>query len=71
MKPSEKGAFSSKVYHQGDYKLFRYKYLSGLNHTQPMGEGTPSYSTKTTEAEWRYPTPESVDEYILNRVCNR
>jgi hypothetical protein len=42
LKPTKFGDLSSKVYYQGDCKLFRTMRLSSSYHIQPMGEGTPS-----------------------------
>ena len=71
LKPDKYREFSSKVYHQGDCKLFRLKYLSFSGHTQPMGKGTPSTSFNEPDTEWEYPPPNSMSESTLNAVCNR
>jgi hypothetical protein len=42
LKPTKFGDLSSKVYYQGDCKLFRTMRLRSSYHIQPMGEGTPS-----------------------------
>ena len=39
LKPEKWGDMSSKLYNQGDCKLFRYKYLSYFFHKEPMGGG--------------------------------
>ena len=69
LKPDKDGDSSSKVYFQGDCKLFRHKYLSDSYHTQPMGGGTPSTSSKKPDKHWNYPPPNSIGEFILKRVC--
>ena len=63
------GDLSAKTYHQGDCKLFRYKYLSFSFYTQPMGQGTPSTSSNKPDKNWKYPSPNSVSEHILKSVC--
>ena len=64
------GNMSSKVYSQGDCKLFRIKVLSFSFHKEPMGGGTgDSYSPENPE--WEYPPPDSVSESILKSVCSR
>ena len=35
-----------------------------------MGKGKPSETPNTPDKEWRYPPPKSVNETILNAVCN-
>ena len=68
LKPIE-GDLSSKVYHQGDCKLFRFKTLSISNHKEPMGGGGGEQYTPTDK--WKYPPPESAMEEIHKQVCNR
>ena len=67
LKPSNQGNLSLKIYRQGDCKFFRFKYLSGSSHKKPMGEGTGE--TFTPRDKWVYPSPDSMDETILKRVC--
>ena len=69
LKPNEWGSLSTKIYHQGDCKLFRFKHLSYRFHKEPMGGGTGV--VEESGKEWRYPPPQSVDEFILKQVCNR
>ena len=70
LKPTEWGDSSSKIYVQGDCKLFRWKMLTNITHKQPMGRGTAdSYSPKNPE--WNYPSPNSMDENFLKSVCSR
>ena len=68
LKPSSTGILSSKLYVQGDCKLFRYKALSFSHHKEPMGDGTGDRSNPKNP-EWRYPPPNSVNEIILKDVC--
>ena len=70
-KPDSEGDFSYKSYSQGDCKLFRFKVLSYSYHTQPMAKGNPSYSNNKPNEEWRYPSPNTSYETILNKVCKR
>ena len=60
---------SSKVYHQGDCKLFRYKTLSYSFHKEPMGGGTDV--VKYPDKQWTYSPPNSSFETVLKKVCNR
>ena len=70
LKPLKYGVLSDKIYQQGDCKLFRYKSLSYSFHKEPMGRGTgDNYSPKNPE--WKYPSPNSVNENILKSVCSR
>jgi hypothetical protein len=69
LKPIFKKYFSSKIYVQGDCKLFRYKNLSMSFYTEPMGNGTHSTTIEPTE-KWHYPPPSSVSETVLKSVCN-
>ena len=71
LKPSPYGDLSSKVYYQGDCKLFRMLRLSSSYYTQPMGEGTPSTVNNKQYGEWIYPSPNSAHEAILKTVCSR
>ena len=66
LKPTE-GDLSSKIYNQGDCKLFRYKVLSYSFHKEPMGGGTGE--PYTPPDKWDYPPPDSVGETILKSVC--
>jgi len=70
LKPSKYGILSGNAYKQGDCKLFRFKFLSYVYHKQPMGRG-PGDSNSPKNPEWVYPSPNSVDEFILKSVCSR
>ena len=70
LKPNKFGTLSSKVYKQGDCKLFRYKTLSFSYHKEPMGGGTGDTSNDP-DTEWTYPSPNSIGETVLKQVCNR
>jgi hypothetical protein len=65
------GHLSRKVYQQGDCKLFRVNQLSRSFHRQPMDGGKDNVKGPIRKGEnWIYPTPNSVDETILQSVCN-
>jgi hypothetical protein len=70
LKPLSTGMLSSKIYNQGDCKLFRFKHLSYVFHKEPMGGGTGDNFTPKNP-EWDYPSPDSPMETILKQVCNR
>ena len=67
--PDKDGDLSYKLYQQGDCKLFRYKYLSSSNHKQPMGRGRGAVYNEP-DKDWRYPSPYSINEVVLNSVCD-
>jgi hypothetical protein len=69
LRPIVGGYLSSKIYKQGDCKLFRFKGLSYSHHKEPMGGGTGGINTPTQD--WTYPSPTSSGETILKSVCNR
>lgn len=70
LKPTIDGDISSKTYFEAECGRFRFRYLNATFYTGPMGEGTVSTSVNTPEKDWRYPSPNSVDESILKAVCN-
>ena len=72
LKPEKDGDLSSKVYYQGDCKLFRMKNLSFSFHKEPMGGGIgdiPPIPKK--HQSWKYPSPNSLNEIMLKTVCSR
>ena len=71
LKPTKYGDLSSKIYAQGDCKLFRFKWLDASYHTQPMGEGQPSETGVSKNQQWDYPAPNTSGETILKSVCSR
>ena len=71
LQPTKYGDLSSKTYHQGDCKLFRYKILGDSYYTQPMGQGIPSTSSNKPDKEWSHPPPNSSIEAMLKSVCSR
>ena len=70
VEPTSTGMQSTKVYKQGDCKLFRIKVLSYSFHNEPMGGGTGTRKN-VPDKEWNYPTPNSSGESVLQSVCNR
>ena len=72
LKPTKSGDLSSKVYKQGDRKLFRYERLSYSFHKEPMGGGTGRVvEPGAKHKDWRYPLRNSVDELVLQQVCGQ
>jgi hypothetical protein len=70
LKPTSFGDLSTKVYLQGDCKSFRQKSLTMSVHKEPMGGGTGEvFPPKGERANWKYPTPNSVNETLLKEVC--
>jgi len=69
-KPDEDGDLSYKYYTQGECKLFRYKTLTVSYHKQSMGKGSGSQKTYENP-QWEYPSPNSVVEFVLTKVCSR
>ena len=67
---SSTGVSSRETYRQGDCEMFRYKMLSYSYRTQPTGEGS-SGEQYSPPSRWKYPSPNSVYEKILNQVCRR
>ena len=69
LEPKETEILSSKNYFQGDCKLLRFKILSFSFHKEPMGRGIGRIDSPENP-EWRYPSPNSVDEGLLKSVCS-
>ena len=69
LKPTKFGDLSAKIYHQGDCKLFRYKFLSDSYHNEPMGRGERASGSNKPDKEWSYPSPNSSIEEVLKSVC--
>ena len=70
LEPDKDGDLSYRNYSQGDCELFRLKILSFNYHKREMGEGN-STTFNPKNPEWRYPTPKSVFERLLETVCNQ
>ncbi len=70
LKPSTEGTLSAKTYREVDCALFRYKVLSYIFYREPMGQGTPDQSDPINK-DWRYPSPNSIDEKMLSTICRK
>ena len=68
--PTEDGTLSTKAYKQGDCNLVRHRFLSFVHHEQPMGRDTGESNTNKNP-EWKYPSPDSTWESVLQTVCSR
>ena len=68
--PTEQGKLSGQVYKQGDCNLVRHRFLSFVHHEQPMGRDTGESNTNKNP-EWKYPSPDSTWESVLQTVCSR
>tara|TARA_B100001559_G_C16316020_1_gene536517 strand:- start:242 stop:703 length:462 start_codon:yes stop_codon:yes gene_type:complete len=57
--------------YQADCKLLRTKVLSYIGYGDYMGKGKAfNFEIEDFLKEWRFPVPQSIDEEILNRICN-
>ena len=68
LKPLENQYFSSKVFHQIDCKLFRYKDLNMYFHKEPMGKGI-ALEVKPAE-KWHYTEKKTTIEVMVRSVCD-
>jgi hypothetical protein len=68
LKPTEGGNFSSFGYIQLDCSIFRYKDLRFQSYNKSMGEGKMTEEW-TPKDEWKYPPPDSVNEFVYNKIC--
>ena len=69
LKPTKNGTMSAQVYIQGDCKLFRERILNDSYYNEPMGRGEVASSNNKPDKDWQYPSPYSVPELILKKVC--
>ena len=70
LKPNKYGDLSVKVLSEADCDIPRkYRYLSQLYYTQPMASGSTS-TTNNDTSEWKYPSPNSVGEAMINAACD-
>ena len=68
LKPNKYGDLSVKILNEVDCDIPRkYRYLSQLYYTQPMASGSPS-TTNNDTSEWKYPSPNTVAEFMTNAV---
>ena len=61
---------SSKTYRQVDCKSFGFKNLSYVYHKESMGRDNGE-SAESVNKDWRYPQPNTVDEFLVKLVCSR
>ena len=72
LKPQHGKYFSAQGYNQGDCKLFRHKNLTVAFFGGPMGKGSRrDFEVTGKYANWRYASPESIQETLLKRVCGQ
>jgi hypothetical protein len=70
LEPNEWGTLSQKTYHKVDCKEFRVQILQYVYYKQPMGEGSGEPST-SSDKDWIYATPNSMNELIIELVCEK
>ena len=68
LKPISGEYFSYIEYLQLDCSISRYKSLKEITYKKSMGEGEMT-SDFTPPNEWKYPKPESISEFVSNKVC--
>ena len=61
---------SSKTYREVDCKSFGFKNLSYVYHKESMGRDNGE-SSEAVNKNWRYPQPNTIDEYLVKLVCSR
>ena len=66
-KPLPQGSLSHKSYNQAECRKFRYKHITFSFYKKEMGKG-PENSIDPSQ-NWIYPSPESVNEYLLEAAC--
>jgi hypothetical protein len=67
-KRDHEGIMSVKMYQKADCKQFRFKQLSFVFHSKPMGGGVAN-AEDVQKTHWYYPPPNTVMEVILNSIC--
>ena len=70
IKPSEMGDLSYTGYTELDCSIFRFKTLKFQTYNKSMGEGEQT-SEFTPKDEWEYPTPGTVIEGMVNKICKK
>ena len=68
--PDSDGDLSYLTFVLGDCKSFRLMYLIGYYYKKNMGEGASSGSIYGKPSEWDSPTTGTMDELMLNKVCD-
>ena len=69
LKPDKDADLSYIVYTKGDCKFSQIMTLSEFYYTQPMSEGRLT-TNNITNPEWQYPAPGSMNESMLEEVCD-
>ena len=69
IRPTKHGYSSVETYRKGNCKMFQYKYLSFSFYEKAMGVGRADFDN--TPTNWVHPSPNSGNETILRRVCDR
>jgi hypothetical protein len=67
--PSEDGDMSLTYYSKIDCNFPREQTLQFTRYKGPMGEGV-SNTWNSYNKNWKYPQPNSVNEFLLKTVCN-
>ena len=66
---TKEGVHSGLTFYQAECKRFRWKLLSSVLYSSEMGQGKAISMTNEPEKNWNYPSPNAIDETILQRVC--
>ena len=70
LKPDKWKDMSSKTLYEADCKYpKKERKIYATYHTQPFAKGEPSTVSPDTR-DWYYPSPNSVMELMLEKVCN-
>ena len=70
LKPDSEGDLSYKALNEIDCDIPRkLRSLSVSYYTQPMASGSTS-TTNNDTSEWKYPSPNSVGEAMINAACD-
>ena len=70
IKPTTNGFLSFLVYKESDCGKLRSKDLTFFFYKGPMASGTQIELTpKGSQADWRYPPPDSTDLHMLKDLC--
>ena len=69
IKPNEWGGdLSSTTYVESDCSIFRYKSFKFQTYKKSMGEANMTTDSAPPD-KWSYPKPDSVIEFMLNKIC--
>jgi len=70
LKPTKGGTSSVRALRKVDCQTPRkYQFLSYIFYDERMGSGSGN-TVKGTSNEWDYPTPDGVDELLINMACD-